>query len=94
MTVATDVGFIEMQIVKVVGFGPPLAEESFHCVVLEEADTGRHAGQADIIRELIDGTAGRTRENTNLPSADQVWWQAHRDQVERAAREAAKASNG
>jgi bifunctional DNase/RNase len=42
MTVETDVGFIEMRIVKVVGFGPPLAEESFHCVVLEEVSGGRH----------------------------------------------------
>ena len=65
-----------------------------HILVRTATDTNRHAGQADIIRELIDGTAGRTRENANLPSADQAWWQAHRDQVERAAREAAKASNG
>jgi uncharacterized protein len=42
MTVATDVGFIEMRIVKVVGFGPPLAAESFHCVVLEEVSGDRH----------------------------------------------------
>ena len=42
MTVAADVGFIEMRIVKVVGFGPPLAEESFHCVVLEEISGDRH----------------------------------------------------
>ncbi|HEX2744724.1 MAG TPA: DUF664 domain-containing protein [Streptosporangiaceae bacterium] len=64
-----------------------------HILVRLATDTGRHAGQADIIRELIDGTAGRTRENTNLPSADQAWWQAHRDQVERAAKDAAKAGN-
>ena len=63
-----------------------------HILVRIATDTGRHAGHADIIRELIDGTAGRTRENTNLPSADQAWWQAHRDHVERAAREAAEAS--
>jgi len=65
-----------------------------HILVRIATDTGRHAGHADIIRELIDGTAGRTRENTNMLSADQAWWQAHRDHVERAAREAAKASSG
>jgi hypothetical protein len=36
MLATTDVGFIEMRIAKVVGFGPPFAEEPFHCVVLDE----------------------------------------------------------
>jgi uncharacterized protein len=40
--VATDVGFIEMRIAKVVGFGPPLAEEPFHGVVLDEIPGDRH----------------------------------------------------
>ncbi|MGA2825009.1 MAG: bifunctional nuclease family protein [Streptosporangiaceae bacterium] len=39
---ATDVGFIEMRIAKVVGFGPPLAEEDFQCVVLDEVSGDRH----------------------------------------------------
>jgi len=42
MPVTTDVGFIEMRIAKVVGFGPPLAEEPFHCVVLDEVSGDRH----------------------------------------------------
>lgn len=42
MPVTTDVGFIEMRIGKVVGFGPPLAEEPFHCVVLDEVSGDRH----------------------------------------------------
>jgi bifunctional DNase/RNase len=42
MPVTTDVGFIEMRIAKVVGFGPPLAEEPFHCVVLDEITGDRH----------------------------------------------------
>ncbi len=63
-----------------------------HILVRVATDTNRHAGQADIIRELIDGTAGLARGNTNLPSDDQARWQAHRDQVEQAAREAGKAS--
>lgn len=42
MPVTTDVGFIEMGIAKVVGFGPPLAEELFHCVVLVEISGDRH----------------------------------------------------
>ena len=42
MPATTDVGFIEMRIAKVVGFGPPLAEEPFHCVVLDEVSGERH----------------------------------------------------
>jgi hypothetical protein len=60
-----------------------------HILVRVATDTNRHAGQADIIRELIDGTVGRTSESLNMPPGDQAWWQSYRDQVERAAREAA-----
>lgn len=35
MPAITDVGFIEVRIAKVVGFGPPLAERIFQCVVLD-----------------------------------------------------------
>jgi uncharacterized protein len=42
MPATTDVGFIEMRIAKVVGFGPPLAENPSHCVVLDELSGNRH----------------------------------------------------
>jgi bifunctional DNase/RNase len=42
MPATTTVGFIEMRIAKAVGFGPPLAEEPFHCVVLDEISGHRH----------------------------------------------------
>lgn len=51
-------------------------------------DTQRHAGHADIIRELIDGEVGLRADNDNLPEADAAWWQAYRDRVEDAARRA------
>ena len=60
-----------------------------HILVRVATDTSPHAGQADIIRELIDGTVGRTSESLNMPPGYQAWWQSYRDQVERAAREAA-----
>jgi Protein of unknown function (DUF664) len=60
-----------------------------HVMVRVIAETGQHAGHADIIRELIDGMAGLTAGRPNLPSADQAWWSAHRERVEHAAREAA-----
>ena len=52
------------------------------------AETSRHAGQADIVRELIDGAAGMRAGVSNLPDHDADWWTAHHARVERAAREA------
>ena len=42
MPAITDVSFIEMRIAKAVGFGPPLAEPPFQCVVLDEVSGDRH----------------------------------------------------
>lgn len=52
------------------------------------AETHRHAGHADIVRELIDGQAGVRRNGSNLPSGDRQWWENYRERVERAARDA------
>jgi hypothetical protein len=65
-----------------------------HILARVAADTNRHAGHADIIRELIDGSAGLAPESPNLPPGDQAWWQAYHDRVERAAQEAASGSTG
>jgi uncharacterized damage-inducible protein DinB len=51
------------------------------------AETHRHAGQADIVRELIDGKAGWLSERDNLPPLDEVQWTQHRDRLERVARQ-------
>jgi hypothetical protein len=59
-----------------------------HVVVRVVAETNRHAGHADIIRELIDGAAGLQDGNDNLPPGDQAWWENYRNIVERAARQA------
>jgi hypothetical protein len=52
------------------------------------AETERHAGHADIVRELIDGSAGIRAESSNLPGRDAAWWTAYRVRVEQAARDA------
>jgi uncharacterized damage-inducible protein DinB len=52
------------------------------------AETSRHAGHADITRELIDGAAGLRAGNDNMPPADQAWWAGYRDKLEQAARTA------
>ncbi|MBT3154468.1 DinB family protein [Streptomyces sp. CHD11] len=59
-----------------------------HAVVRVIADTQRHAGHADILRELLDGSVGEHATATSLPSTDPAWWEAYRGRLERAAREA------
>ena len=53
------------------------------------AETNRHAGHADIVRELIDGAAGLRADNSNLAPGDQAWWSSYRAKLERVAQEAA-----
>lgn len=52
------------------------------------AETHRHAGHADVVRELIDGAAGFRREHDNLPELDADAWADYRARLEAAAREA------
>ncbi|WP_426243161.1 DinB family protein [Nocardioides sp. LHG3406-4] len=47
------------------------------------AETQRHAGHADIVRELVDGAAGVRADNSNLPG--DVDWAAYHQKVEGAA---------
>ncbi len=58
------------------------------------AETNRHAGQADIVRELIDGAVGHRADNSNLPEEDDAWWVDYRARVEAAADQAASAPPG
>jgi hypothetical protein len=50
------------------------------------AETQRHAGHADIVRELIDGSAGLLEGFDNLQFGEQAQWADFRDRVEAAAR--------
>lgn len=50
------------------------------------AETHRHAGHADIVRELIDGAAGHGQGDDNLWVDDTGDWTTHHDRVETAAR--------
>lgn len=53
------------------------------------AEVARHAGHADVLREGLDGAAGLRRDNDNLSRDGDAARAAYREQVERAAREAA-----
>ena len=67
-------------------------EVTLHRILVHmTAETHRHAGHADIVRELIDGAVGLRKENDNLAPGDQAWWEDYRDRVERAAQQAAAA---
>jgi uncharacterized damage-inducible protein DinB len=55
------------------------------------AETNRHAGHADIVRESIDGAVGLRADNNNLSRDDEPGWTSLRDRVENAAREAGRA---
>jgi uncharacterized damage-inducible protein DinB len=52
------------------------------------AETDRHVGQADIVRELIDGTVGLRADNDNMAPGDGAWWESYRSRLEQVAREA------
>ncbi|AYL36784.1 MULTISPECIES: DinB family protein [Streptomyces] len=61
-----------------------------HAVVRVIADTQRHAGHADILRELIDGEVGMSETNTSMMSGDAAWWETYRARLEQAARQAGR----
>jgi uncharacterized damage-inducible protein DinB len=52
------------------------------------AETHRHAGHADIVRELIDGAVGLRLGNDNMSHDDATRWAEYRARLERVAREA------
>ena len=49
------------------------------------AETNRHAGHVDIVRELIDGARGYRADLGNLPPGDEDWWQQYHDRLQRVA---------
>ena len=66
------------------------AEVTLHEVLVHViSETHRHAGHADIVRELIDGSVGNQGVGDNLPDRDAGWWRKRRDRLEDVAREAA-----
>ena len=67
---------------------PDRAERTLHFILIHViAETHRHAGHADVVRELIDGSAGWNAGNENMPPVDQAWWQDYRERLEQVARE-------
>ncbi len=46
-------------------------------LVHQIAETARHAGQMDVVRESIDGARGMLPAAPNLPGGDERWWTAY-----------------
>lgn len=61
----------------------------FNVMVHVLTETNRHAGHADIVRELLDGAVGDGP--AAAPRPDDTDWEAHRSQLEKAARDASSA---
>jgi len=66
-------------------------EATLHRILVHMiAETHRHAGHADIVRELIDGAVGLRDGNDNMAPMKPGWWQDYRQRLERTARQAAE----
>ena len=64
------------------------SEVTLHQIMVHMlAETDRHAGHADIVRELIDGAAGLREGNDNLADLPSGW-EEYRDRLEQAAKAA------
>ncbi len=62
------------------------SEVTLHRVLIHMiAETHRHVGHADIVRELIDGKAGLREDNDNLAPGDATWWDGYRERLQRLA---------
>jgi uncharacterized damage-inducible protein DinB len=80
---------LELDAIGHVAWWPPDRREvTLHRILVHViAETHRHAGHADILRELIDGAAGMRQGSENMPLGDQAWWENYRHRLETVARE-------
>jgi Protein of unknown function (DUF664) len=60
----------------------------FNILVHMLTEISRHAGQADILREQLDGTVGFAADSTAEHGRDAAFWARHRAKVEHAAQAA------
>lgn len=76
---------------RVRGWPPERSEVTLHQILVHVvAETHRHAGHADVVRELVDGAAGLRQDNDNMPAGDAGWWEGYRSRLEDAAHRAAE----
>ncbi len=76
-------------------WGPQRQDVTLHQILVHMCvETARHAGHADILRELLDGRAGNGAADPNLPVRSAGEWGAYRSRIEQAAQEARRTSAG
>ena len=64
---------------------------TLHWILIHMAtETHRHAGHADVVRELIDGAVGFRPAAPNLPDGGDDWWSGYVARVEATARAASE----
>ncbi|WP_433211773.1 DinB family protein [Microtetraspora malaysiensis] len=69
-------------------WSPEYGKATLHRVLVHIiAETHRHIGHADIVRELIDGVVGTQKGDGRIASEDQAWWEDYRNRLERVAQE-------
>ncbi len=67
---------------------------TLHTVLIHmTVETARHAGHLDIVRELIDGAAGRFVDDPSMPGEAEVDWPAYVAKVDDVARSASGQSD-
>lgn len=67
---------------KASGRHPTLATILVHLI----AETHRHAGHVDILREQLDGRAGVHPDFDNLTDVEPGWWESFVERLEQTAR--------
>ncbi|WP_026875023.1 DinB family protein [Jiangella gansuensis] len=70
-------------------WSPDRKDVTLHTILVHMiAETQRHAGHADILRETLDGRIGMRETNTNLPDHDAQWWAAYVQKLKDIAEQA------
>ncbi|WNV75909.1 DinB family protein [Geodermatophilus sp. DSM 44513] len=84
------VGALPLDAVGEVPWWPPERRHpTLHTVLVHLCvEVARHAGHADVVRELIDGRAGMSPGNPNVPERTPGEWAVFRARIEAAARRA------
>lgn len=76
---------------RVPWWAPEKANVTLHQILVHMVtETQRHAGQADIVREMIDGAVGLFPDRPNMPAGDAQWWTDYVARLEEAAGDAAR----
>jgi uncharacterized damage-inducible protein DinB len=64
------------------------SEVTLHRILVHMIDeSSRHAGHADIVREMIDGAIGVSATNSNAPDPDDPIWGPYREKLEAIAQQ-------